>query len=141
LVTHDAQPQDPQPPPCSVHVPPGDLDLPLHPHLIVEPGPQPTQVEPIPTQVDTVPKVSAIRRKVKRTFQEEEGEHYDPAQLDNLDKLFYYPKIILTITQVDSRICGCLKQSWLLLIAIFKISVALRGENFFNSLNNHKRDL
>jgi hypothetical protein len=68
LVIHDAQPQDPQPPQSPLHAPPGDLDLPLHPHPIVEPGPQPPQVEPIPTQVDTVPKVSAIRRKVRRVF-------------------------------------------------------------------------
>jgi hypothetical protein len=73
LVIHDAQPQDPQPPQSPLHAPPGDLDLPLHPHPIVEPGPQP-QVEPIPTQVDTVPKVSAIRREVKRVFQEEEDK-------------------------------------------------------------------
>jgi hypothetical protein len=32
------------------------------------------QVEPIPTQVDTFPKVSAIRREVRRVFQEEEDE-------------------------------------------------------------------
>jgi hypothetical protein len=44
-----------------LHAPPGDLDLPLHPHPIVEPGPQPPQVDSIPTQIDTVPKVSAIR--------------------------------------------------------------------------------
>jgi hypothetical protein len=40
----------------------------------VEPGRQPPQVEPIPTQADTVPKVSAIRREVRRVFQEEEDE-------------------------------------------------------------------
>jgi hypothetical protein len=50
------------------------LDLPLHPHPIVEPGPQPPQVEPIPMQADTVPKVSAIRQEVRRVFQEEEDE-------------------------------------------------------------------
>jgi hypothetical protein len=49
-----------------------DLDLPLHPHSIVEPGPQPPQVEPIPTQADTIPKVSAIRREVRRIFQEKD---------------------------------------------------------------------
>jgi hypothetical protein len=38
----------------------------------VEPGSQPPQVEPIPTQADTVPKVSAIRREVRRVFQEED---------------------------------------------------------------------
>jgi hypothetical protein len=38
----------------------------------VEPGPQPPQVEPIPTQADTVPKVSAIRREVRRFFQEKD---------------------------------------------------------------------
>jgi hypothetical protein len=37
-------------------------------------GPQPLQVEPIPTQADTVPKVSPIRREVRRVFQEEEDE-------------------------------------------------------------------
>jgi hypothetical protein len=67
-------PQDPQPPQSPLHIPPGDLDLPLHPHPIVEPGPQPPQVEPIPTQADTVPKVLAIRREVRRVFQEKEDE-------------------------------------------------------------------
>jgi hypothetical protein len=38
----------------------------------VELGPQPPQVEPIPTQADTVPKVSTIRREVRRVFQEED---------------------------------------------------------------------
>jgi hypothetical protein len=74
LVIHDTQPQDPQPPQSPLHAPPGDLDLPLHPHPIVEPGPQPPQVEPIPTQADTVPKVSTIRREVRRVFQEQEDE-------------------------------------------------------------------
>jgi hypothetical protein len=46
----------------------------LHSHPIVEPGPQPLQVEPIPTLADTVPKVSAIRREVRRVFQGEEDE-------------------------------------------------------------------
>jgi hypothetical protein len=41
LVIHDTQPQDPQPPHSPLHAPPGDLDFPLHPHPIVEPGPQP----------------------------------------------------------------------------------------------------
>jgi hypothetical protein len=59
LVIHDTQPQDPQPPQSPLHALPGDLDLPLHPHTTVKPGPQPPQVEPIPTQA--VPKVSAIR--------------------------------------------------------------------------------
>jgi hypothetical protein len=51
LVIHDTQPPDPQPPQISLHAPPGDLDVPLHPHPIVESGPQPqpAQVEPIPT--------------------------------------------------------------------------------------------
>jgi hypothetical protein len=76
LVIHDTQPQDPQPPhiPSPLHAPPGDLDLPLHPHPIVEPDPQMPQVEPIPTQADTVPKVSTTRRKVRRVFQVEEDE-------------------------------------------------------------------
>jgi hypothetical protein len=65
LVIHDFQPQDPQPPQSPLHVPPGDLDLLLHPHPIVEPGPQPLQVEHIPTQADTFPKMSAIRREVR----------------------------------------------------------------------------
>jgi hypothetical protein len=72
LVIHNTQPQDPQPPQSHLHAPPGDLDLPLHPHPIVEPGPQP--LEPIPTQADTVPKVLAIRREVRRVFQEEEED-------------------------------------------------------------------
>jgi hypothetical protein len=72
LIIHDARPQDSQPPQSPLHAPPGDLDLTLHPHPIVESGPQPPQVEPIATQVDTVPKVSAIRREVRRVFQEED---------------------------------------------------------------------
>jgi hypothetical protein len=67
LVIHDTQPQDPRPP---LNAPPGDLDLPLNQHPIVKPGPKPPQVEPIPT-ADNVPKVSAIRREVRRVFQEE----------------------------------------------------------------------
>jgi hypothetical protein len=62
LVIHDTQPQDHQPPqsPLQLHMPLRDLDLPLNPHQIVEPGPKLLQVEPIPTQADTVPKMSAI---------------------------------------------------------------------------------
>jgi hypothetical protein len=40
----------------------------------MEPDPQPQQVKPIPTQDDTVSKVSAITREVRRVFQEEEDE-------------------------------------------------------------------
>jgi hypothetical protein len=72
LVIHDTQPQDPQPLQSPLHAPPGDLDLPLHSHPIVEPGPQPPQVELISTQADTVPKVLAIRREVRRVFHEED---------------------------------------------------------------------
>jgi hypothetical protein len=68
LVIHDTQPQDPQPPQSPLHAPPGDLDLSLHLHPIVEPGPQPLQVEPILTQAGTVPKVSAIRQEVRRVL-------------------------------------------------------------------------
>jgi hypothetical protein len=66
---HDTQPQDTQPPQSPLHAQPGDLDL-LHPHPIVEPGPQPLQVEPIPTQADSVPKVLAIRMDFRRVFRE-----------------------------------------------------------------------
>jgi hypothetical protein len=72
LAIHDTQPQDPQPPQSPLHVQPGDLDLLLHTHPIVEPGQQPLQVEPIPTQADSVPKVSAIRKEVWRVFREED---------------------------------------------------------------------
>jgi hypothetical protein len=72
LVIHDTQPQDPPPSQSPLHAPPEDLDLPLYPHPIVEPGPHPLQVEPIPTQADTVPKVSAIRGEIRRVFQEKE---------------------------------------------------------------------
>jgi hypothetical protein len=73
---HVTQPQDPQPPQSPLDAQPGDLDSPLHPHPhpIVEPGPQPPQVEPIPTQADYVPKVLAIRKEVKRVFGEEEDD-------------------------------------------------------------------
>jgi hypothetical protein len=57
-----------------LHTPSADLDLPLHLQPIMEPGPQPPQVQPILTQFDTVPKVSAIRREVMRVFQEEEDK-------------------------------------------------------------------
>jgi hypothetical protein len=72
LVIHDTQPREPRPPQSPLHTPPEDLDLPLHPHPIVEPGPKPPPVEPIPTLADTVPKVSAIRQEVRRVFQEED---------------------------------------------------------------------
>jgi hypothetical protein len=74
LVIHDTQPQNPQPPQSPLHAPSGNLDFPLHPHPIVERGPQPPQVEPISTQADTIPKVSAIRREVGKVFQDEENE-------------------------------------------------------------------
>jgi hypothetical protein len=61
LVIHDTQPQDPRPPKSTL--PPRNLDL----HPIVEPGPQPPQIEPIP-------KVLAIWREVRRVFQEEENK-------------------------------------------------------------------
>jgi hypothetical protein len=73
-ILSSTQPQDPQPPRSPLHAPPGYLDLPIHPHPIVEPGPQPLQVKPIPTQAETIPKVPAIRREVRRVFQEEEDE-------------------------------------------------------------------
>jgi hypothetical protein len=73
LVIHDTQPQDPQSPQSPLQGLLGDLDLPLHPHLFVEPGLQPLQVEPIPTQNDTLPNVSAIRREVRSVFQKEEN--------------------------------------------------------------------
>jgi hypothetical protein len=68
---HDTQPQGPQPPQSPLQ--PGDLDLPLHPNPIVESGLQPPHVEPIPTQVDSVPKVSAIRKEVRRVFCEDDA--------------------------------------------------------------------
>jgi hypothetical protein len=40
----------------------------------VESGPQRLQVEPIPTQADSVPKVSAIRKEVRRLFCEKEDD-------------------------------------------------------------------
>jgi hypothetical protein len=61
-------------PQSPLHAQPGDLDLPLHPHSIVKPGPQQPQVEPISTQADSVPKVSAIRDEVQRVFHEEEDD-------------------------------------------------------------------
>jgi hypothetical protein len=74
LVIHDTQPQDPQPHQSPLHAQPGDLDLLLHPHAIVETGLQPPQVELIPTQADSVPKVSAMRKEVRRVFCEEEDD-------------------------------------------------------------------
>jgi hypothetical protein len=68
------QPQDPQPPQSPLHAQPGDLNLPLHPHQIVEQGPQLPQVEPILTQADSAPKVSAIRKEVRRVFYEEKDD-------------------------------------------------------------------
>jgi hypothetical protein len=46
----------------------------MHPHPIVEPGPQPPKVEPIQIQADSVPKVSAIRKEVRRVFREQEDD-------------------------------------------------------------------
>jgi hypothetical protein len=74
VIIHDTRPQDLKPTQSPLHAPPGDLDLPLHLHPTMELGPQRPQVEPIPTQADTVPKVSAIRREVRKVFQEEEDE-------------------------------------------------------------------
>jgi hypothetical protein len=73
LAIHCTQPQDLQPPQSPLHAEPGDLDFSLHPHPIVEPGPQPPQVEPIPTQADSVLKVSAIRKEVGRVFHEDDA--------------------------------------------------------------------
>jgi hypothetical protein len=69
LVIPDTQPQYPQTPRSLLDAPPGDLGLPVHPHPIIEPGPQPPQVEPIPPQADI-----AIRQEVRRVFQEEKDE-------------------------------------------------------------------
>jgi hypothetical protein len=66
LIIQDTQTKDPQPLQRLLHAPPGDSDLPRHPLPIVEPGPQPPQVEPIPTQANTVLKVLAIRQEVGR---------------------------------------------------------------------------
>jgi hypothetical protein len=74
LVFHDTQPQDLQPPQSPLHALLGDLDLQLHPHPIEGPSPQPPQVDPIPTHADTVPKVTAIRRGVRRVFLEKEDD-------------------------------------------------------------------
>jgi hypothetical protein len=51
LVIEDTQRQNPQPPRSPLHTTPGDLDLPLHPHPIVKPGPQSLQVKPIPQRL------------------------------------------------------------------------------------------
>jgi hypothetical protein len=75
LVIHDTQPQDNHPPQSPLHTPPGDLDFPLHLHPIMKPGPQPPQVEPIPTQADTVPKLLAFRREVRRVFKRRRIRH------------------------------------------------------------------
>jgi hypothetical protein len=74
LAIHDTQPQGPQSPQSLLHTQPGDLDLLLHPYPIVEPGPQPPQVEPIPTQADSVLKVLTIRKEVRRVFCEEDDD-------------------------------------------------------------------
>jgi hypothetical protein len=74
LVIHDTQPQDPQSSQSPLQAGPGDLDLPVHRHLIVIPGTQLPQVEPISTQGDTVSKVLAIKREVRRVLQEEEDK-------------------------------------------------------------------
>jgi hypothetical protein len=41
LAIHDTQTQGPQPPQSPLHTQPGDVDLPLHLHPIVEPSSQP----------------------------------------------------------------------------------------------------
>jgi hypothetical protein len=70
LAIHDTQPQDPQPPQSPLHAQPGDLDLPLHPHPIVEPSLQ-------PSQADSVPNMSAIRKEVRRVFSDEENDAWN----------------------------------------------------------------
>ena len=73
LVIHDTQPQDPLPSQSPLHTPPGDLDLPLQPYPVAEHGtPQMLQVELIPPRADTLPKLPAIWREVRRVFWEEE---------------------------------------------------------------------
>jgi hypothetical protein len=105
LVIHDTQPQDPQPPQSPLHIPPGDLDLPLHPRPIVEPGPQPLQVEPILTKADTVPKVSAIRQEVRRVFQEDEAWAVRVSEYTMQEKLLCRPRMKASH---GSRTCGTL---------------------------------
>jgi hypothetical protein len=74
LAIHDTQPQDPQTPQSPLQAQHGDLDIPLHRHPIVEPGPQLPQTEPISTQADSFPKVLTIRKEVQRVFREEEDD-------------------------------------------------------------------
>jgi hypothetical protein len=73
LVIHDTQPQDNQPPRSPLHTPTGDLDFPPDLHLIMKPGPQPPQVEPIPAQADTAPKMLGIRQEVRRQEEKARG--------------------------------------------------------------------
>jgi hypothetical protein len=117
-VIHDTQPQDPQPPQSPLHAPPGDLDLPLHPHPIVEPGPQPPQVELIPTQADTVPKVLAIRREVRRVFQEEEDE----AWAARVSK-YTLQRNLFALLQAENKSFTCKSYMWDLPRGVLKFAV------------------
>jgi hypothetical protein len=78
-------------------------DLPLHPHPIVEPDPQPPQVEPIPTQANFVPKVTAIRKEVQRVFCEEEDDAW------------------------AARVCGYTMQGILFALLRLKVRASLRS--------------
>jgi hypothetical protein len=117
LVIHDTQPQYPQPSQSPLHAPPGDLELPLHPHPIVEPGPQPPQVEPIPTQANTVPKVSAIRREDRRVFQKE-----DQAWAARVSK-YTMQRNLFTLLQAENESVTWKSYMWNLPHGVLKFAV------------------
>jgi hypothetical protein len=76
-------------------------DLPLHPHPIVEPGPQLPKSEPIQKQADSVPKVLAIRKEVRRVFREEEDDAWAVCV-----RSYTMQRNLFALLQVESHTCG-----------------------------------
>jgi hypothetical protein len=97
----------------TLHAQPGDLDLPLHPHPIVQPGPQPLQVEPIPIQSDSVPKVLAIRNEVRIVFLEERMMHGPVAStaIPCKETCLLYCRLRVR-PSLGSRTCGIFLVPW-----------------------------
>jgi hypothetical protein len=84
----------------------------------VGPGPQLPQVESIPTQADTVPKVLAIRREVRRVFQEEE----DKAWAARISK-YTMQENLFTLLQAENETITWKSYIWDLPRGVLKFTV------------------